>query len=218
MRLQRSLLLALVLIAASAAVGVWAWRMLPADSLIATHFGVSGQPNGFMAKGPGLAVAPVVGLIAVIVLALAPRWSRGGQALAGSGAYGILQIGVAAMFLVVEAALAVHALDPSFDAMRWVFVAVGVLFVVIGAVLGRIPPNRVAGIRTPWTLADPAVWTRTHRFTGRLLTLGGVALAGVATLGADHIDLYVALLVCILGPALAGVIYSRAIAKPAAGG
>ena len=105
-----------------------------------------------------------------------------------------------------------HALDPSFDVMRWIFVALGILFVVIGAVLGRIPPNGLAGIRTPWTLADEGVWARTHRFTGRLMTLGGVALAAVATLGADHIDLVVALVVCILGPALAGVIYSRAIA------
>ena len=218
MRLQRSLLLALVLIAASAAVGVWAWRMLPAGAQIATHFGLSGEPNGFMSKGPGLAVAPIAGFLVVLLLAVAPRWTRGGEALVRSGVYGILMIGAAAMFLVAEAALAMHALDPSFDVMRWIFVALGILFVVIGAVLGRIPPNGLAGVRTPWTLADADVWVRTHRFTGRLLTLGGVALAAVATLGADHVDLIVALVVCILGPALAGVIYSRAIAKPAAGG
>jgi uncharacterized membrane protein len=217
MRLQRSLLLALVLIAASAAVGVWAWRMLPAGAQIATHFGLSGEPNGFMSKGPGLAVAPIAGLLVVLLLAFAPRWTRGGEALVRSGAYGILMIGAAAMFLVAEAALAMHALDPSFDVMRWIFVALGILFVVIGAVLGRIPPNGLAGVRTPWTLADPDVWARTHRFTGRLLTLGGVALAAVATLGADHVDLIVALVVCILGPVLAGVIYSRAIAGRPAG-
>jgi uncharacterized membrane protein len=218
MRLQRSLLLALVLIAASGAVGVWAWRMLPAGAEIATHFSIGGEPNGFMSKGPGLAVAPIAGFFVVLLLVVAPRWTRGGEALVRSGVYGILLIGVAAMFLVAEAGLAMHALAPSFDVMRWIFVALGILFVLVGAVLGRIPPNGLAGVRTPWTLADADVWARTHRFTGRLLTLGGVALAAVATLGADHVDLVVALVVCILGPALAGVIYSRAIAKPAAGG
>lgn len=219
MRLQRSLLLALVLIAASAAVGVWAWRMLPAGAEIAVHFGARGDANGFMPKWPGLAIMPIFGLVVVLLLAVAPRWMRSGEALVRTGgSYGILLIGVAAMFLVGEAAIAMHALDPSFDVARWLFVALGILFVVIGAVLGRIPPNGLAGIRTPWTLADAEVWARTHRFTGRLLTLGGVALAAVATLGADHVDLIVALLVCILGPVLAGVIYSRAIAKPAAGG
>jgi uncharacterized membrane protein len=219
MRLQRSLLLALVLIAASAAVGVWAYRMLPAGADVAVHFGASGQPNSFMPKWPGLAILPAAGFVVVILLAFAPRWTKSGEALARSGgAFGIVLIGVAAMFLVGEAAIAMRALDPTFDVLRWLFVALGILLVVIGAVLGRIAPNRLAGVRTPWTLADAGVWARTHRFTGRLMTLAGVALAALATLGADHTDLLVALAACVLGPALAGVIYSWAIAprKPAA--
>lgn len=205
MRPQRSLLLALVLIAASAAVGVWAWRMLPAA--------------GFAPGWPGLAVLPVVGFVVVVLLALAPRWLGGGEALARSGgAFGILLIGVAAMFLVAEAAIAMRGLDPTFDAIRWLFVAVGILFVLVGAVLGRIAPNPIVGIRTPWALADESVWRRTHHFTGRLLALGGVALAAVASLSPDRTDLVVVLVICILGPLLAGVVYSRAIAGPKDGG
>ena len=218
MRPQRPLVLALVLIAASAAVGVWAYRMLPAGAEVATHFSVRGDANGFMGKGLGLAVIPIVGLVVVCALAFAPQWARGGEALVKSGgAYGIVLIGIAAMFLVAEAAIAMHALDPAFDVVRWLFLAVGVLLVVIGAVMGRIPRNGIVGIRTPWTLADEGVWARTHRFTGRLMTIAGVALAGVASIGADHTDLFVALAACVLGPALAGVIYSRTIARNAAG-
>jgi uncharacterized membrane protein len=219
MRLQRSLLLALAPIAASAAVGVWAYRMLPAGAQIATHFNAHGDPNGFMAKGAGLAVIPIIGLIVVSILALAPQWTRGSEALARSGgAWGIVLIGIGAMFLVAEAAIAVHALDASFDVVRWLFLAIGVLMVVIGAVLGRIPPNGLVGVRTRWTLADEGVWARTHRFTGRLMTLGGVALAAVASAGADHTDLLVALAICMIAPAVAGVAYSRAISDRPAGG
>ena len=216
MRLQRSLVLALVLIAASAMVGGWAYWTLPAGSDIATHFNVRGQPNVFMPKGWGLAVIPIVGLLVVLTLALAPRWTRGGDALARSSAYGLVLIGVAAMFLVAEAAIAMHAIDPAFDVARWLFVGIGILFVLIGAVLGRLPPNGVAGIRTPWTLADERVWRRTHFFTGRLMALGGVGLAAIASLGADHADLLVALVVCLGAPMLVGVIYSRMIAGKAA--
>jgi uncharacterized membrane protein len=156
--------------------------------------------------------------VVVVLLALAPRWLGGGEALARSAAFGILLIGVAAMFLVAEAAIAMRALDPSFDAIRWLFVAVGILFVLIGAVMGRIAPNPIVGIRTPWTMADERVWRRTHHFTGRLLALGGVALAAVASLSADRTDLVVVLVICILGPLLAGVVYSRAIAGGAKAG
>jgi uncharacterized membrane protein len=218
MRLQRSLLLALVLIAASAAVGVWAYRMLPATAEVAVHFSERGEANGFMPGWPGLAVLPIVGFVVVVLLAFAPRWLGGGEALARSAAFGILLIGVAAMFLVAEAAIAMRALDPSFDAIRWLFVAVGILFVLIGAVMGRIAPNPIVGIRTPWTMADERVWRRTHLVTGRLTALGGVALAAVAALSADRTDLVVVLVICVLGPLLAGVIYSRAIAGGAKAG
>jgi uncharacterized membrane protein len=219
MRLQRSLLLALVLIAASAAVGAWAYRMLPAAAEVAVHFSGRGEANGFGPAWPGLAILPIVGFVVVVLLAFAPRWLGGGEALARSGgAFGILLIGVAAMFLVAEAAIAMRALDPSFDAIRWLFVAVGILFVLIGAVMGRIAPNPIVGIRTPWTMADERVWRRTHHVTGRLTALGGVALAAVASLSADRTDLVVVLVVCIVGPLLAGVVYSRAIAGGAKAG
>jgi uncharacterized membrane protein len=218
MRLQRPLVLALVLIAAAAAVGGWAYRQLPATAEVAVHFNARGEPNGFAPPWPALAIMPIVGLVVVLLLAFAPRWTRGGEALLRSGgAYGILVIGVAAMFLVAQAAIAMRALDPAFDVLRWLFLAVGILIVVIGAVLGRIPPNRLVGVRTRWALADERVWNRTHRFTGRLMTLAGVALAAVATLGAGHTDLLVALVVCVVGPAIAGAVYSRMIAGKADG-
>ena len=218
MRLQRSLLLALVLIAVSAAIGVWAWRILPAGAEIAVHFDAQGHADGFMPKTRALAIAPGVGLVVVVLLAMAPRLLGGQRRPApASGAFGFALIGVAAMFLVGEAAVAVHALDPAFDVMRWLFVAIGILLVLIGAGLGRAPPNDLVGIRTPWTLADERVWRRTHYFTGRLMGLAGVALAALASLGADHTDLLVALAACAAGPPIAGAIYSRMIAdKPAA--
>ncbi len=219
MRLQRSLLLALVLIAAAAAVGAWAYRTLPPGAEIAVHFNAHGEPDGFAPKWPGLAVAPIIGLVVVVVLGLGSQLGRNRQALAQSGGvFGIVLIGVAAMFLVAEAAVAMRALDPAFDVVRWLFLAIGILFVLIGAVLGRIAPNGLVGIRTPWTLADDEVWRRTHHFTGRLMALGGVALAAVASLGADHTDLLVALVVCAAGPPVAGAIYSRVIAGRPAGG
>jgi uncharacterized membrane protein len=219
MRLQRSLLLAFVLIAASAAVGVWAYRILPPGAQIAIPAG-HGEALRFMPKARALAIPPIVGLVVITLLAMGPRLLGGaGQAARAGAAFGFVLIGVAAMFLVAEAAVAVHALDPAFDVLRWVFVAIGILLVLMGAVLGRVPPNSLVGIRTPWTLADERVWRRTHYFTGRLMGLAGVALAAVASLGADRTDRLIALVICLAGPPIAGAIYSRMIAaKPAEGG
>jgi uncharacterized membrane protein len=51
----------------------------------------------------------------------------------------------------------------------------GALLVALGNVLPKLPRNGLIGIRTPWTLADPVVWERTHRLGGYLVTAAGLA-------------------------------------------
>lgn len=50
----------------------------------------------------------------------------------------------------------------------------GMLMVGLGNMLPKLPRNGLVGIRTPWTLADPTVWERTHRLAGYLVTAAGL--------------------------------------------
>ena len=58
---------------------------------------------------------------------------------------------------------------------RVVMAGVSALFLVLGNVMGRIRPTWFVGIRTPWTLSDEGVWTRTHRLGGRVWVAAGLA-------------------------------------------
>jgi uncharacterized membrane protein len=212
MNLRRPLILSGVLLAATAIVGLWAYRMLPLGATIPVHFSPHGDPDGFMAKGPGLALLPAIGVLVILILSFVPRIAPNRAGLPQSAeVYGMVLIGVAAMFLVSEGAVAMRAMDPNFDVIRWVFLAIGVLFVLLGNLLGKIRHNFVFGIRTPWTLKDKRVWDRTHRFTGRLMVMAGVLLAAVAALGVANDLLIWVLILCATAPAIAGFIYSRAI-------
>jgi uncharacterized membrane protein len=53
------------------------------------------------------------------------------------------------------------------------------LFLVIGAFLGRVGANPFVGVRTPWAFKSKLAWERSNRLAGRLLFLLG--LAGLAT-------------------------------------
>jgi uncharacterized membrane protein len=50
-----------------------------------------------------------------------------------------------------------------------VFILIGILIFVMGAVLylGKIPPNRWFGFRTPDTLANKDLWYKANRYLGR---------------------------------------------------
>jgi hypothetical protein len=62
----------------------------------------------------------------------------------------------------------------------------GALFVALGVMglLGKLPSNYIAGIRTPFTMRSEQNWYATHRAAGPFLIFGGVAatMAGLAVL------------------------------------
>ncbi len=61
--------------------------------------------------------------------------------------------------------------------MKFVFVAMGLLFALLGNNMYNIKPNYFAGIRLPWTLENENNWTKTHRLAGRLWFFGGLFFA-----------------------------------------
>ncbi|MDB5471414.1 MAG: conserved rane spanning protein [Caulobacter sp.] len=48
------------------------------------------------------------------------------------------------------------------------------ILAVVGAVLGKVPPNALVGVRTPWSLTSRLAWDRSNRLAGRLFFWGGL--------------------------------------------
>ncbi len=211
MNITRPALLSAALVAASAALGLWAYGHLPDGARIAIHFGLDGQPNGFAPKGPGLATLPVISALVLALLCALPRMVRQKGLEASAGPYGLMLIGVMAVMLVAQAAVVARTIDPAVDVLRYVFVAVGVLFALLGNILGKVRHNFIFGIRTPWTLMNETVWDKTHRFTGRLMFVGGLVLTLTGLFAPNTPMLVGVMIACACVPALAGVVYSWAI-------
>ncbi len=79
------------------------------------------------------------------------------------------------------------------------------LFLLIGAVLGRVGPNPIAGVRTPWSYKSRLAWDRSNRLAGRLfflIGLAGLAAAPVAPQPLGHLLLIGAVLLAALVSAI----------------
>ena len=67
-----------------------------------------------------------------------------------------------------------------------VVTAGGVVFLVLGwmSLIGTLPPNWVAGIRTPYTMRSPENWYAVHRAAAPVLIWSGAAViaAGLSVL------------------------------------
>ncbi len=80
-------------------------------------------------------------------------------------------------FLALHIILTLSVLGVAVDIGSLVPLLVGLMFVVIGAFLGRVKSNYMMGIRTPWTLSSELSWKKTHRLGGWLFMVEGVLVA-----------------------------------------
>ena len=127
----------------------------------------------------------LVGFIAAISLALAARRaakdgdvSRRRSLRTGQG---ILLFAFAAIGLMI-AWLSLGG-APLEDRGAILMGGLSLIFLVLGGFVGRVSPNRLVGVRTPWSYGSRLAWDRSNRLAGRLfflLGLAGVIAAPVA--------------------------------------
>lgn len=70
---------------------------------------------------------------------------------------------------------------------RVVTAAVCAFFIGIGCIMGKVKSNWFMGFRTPWALADPDVWNRTHRLGGWVFFLAGLVNLPLALLAPEKV-------------------------------
>jgi uncharacterized membrane protein len=176
---------------------------LPA--LTPVRWDVHGQVDGVVAKPWGPFVSPLMiagfALLALVLPAISPKQFRIEPFGKAFDRMMLALIALPVLITVSELASALGA--PPFIA-RIVPAAVGLMLIVFGDMMSKTTPNFFVGIKTPWTLADPEVWRRTHRLAGRLFVIAGVffVLAGAA-----GIDLLIPFILAVAA-ALAPVAYS----------
>lgn len=168
--------LAITLVAAAFAASAGLYPLLPA--VIPTHMNAQGVIDGWMPKSRGAFVAPVASLVIVAFLILIePIQIEEDAEDLKTRHYPAIVAGVAALNLFVNLWVLTSGMGLHHPVPSDLAIGVGILLVVLGNGLGKVPQNGVLGIRTPWTLSDKEVWSRTNRVGGWLVVLAGAVMA-----------------------------------------
>jgi len=219
MKYAKPLIGSLVLVGLMLAAAAWAWPQL-GDQPLPVHYGLNG-PDRYGSKAEALLAMPIVALIMSLVFTVLPPLMPARARLERSwGAYTTMWLAVVAFMLLIQLFTIARALGAPMPMGRVMLVSIGLLFAVLGNLLGKVRYNFVFGVRTPWTLSNERVWDRTHRFAGWTMVLGGLVAvcAGLLLPVALEPYMHAVLLACVLGPALAAVIYSYAESRRIEGG
>jgi len=155
------------------------WNSLPA--VMATHWGVDGQPNGWMPKTGALLFLPVLNMVLLAVFLLIPLIDPLKKNIEAFRKYfdGFIMI-VLLFMLAIHCQTVLWSRGLRVDPTLIISPAMSVIFFYMGVLLSRAKQNWFIGIRTPWTLSSPEVWRKTHAVGAVLFkALGGLSLISV---------------------------------------
>jgi uncharacterized membrane protein len=201
MKIERSTLLNLGLVVLAFALVVAVYDRLP--EYVPTHWNADGVVDGKKAKPWGPFVLPLTMAGVFAVLLVLPYISpRKYEMEPFQRAYRMIQLGILGFMFVMNVLVLLAGLGWAMPVNRLLPVGIGALLAIVGNFMGKVTTNFFVGIRTPWTLAEPEIWLRTHRFAGKVIVFGGLAIAVAGLLGTNLHFVMLGVLLTALVPAI----------------
>ncbi|MFA7543171.1 MAG: SdpI family protein [Candidatus Cloacimonadaceae bacterium] len=172
----RSFVPALITLVINALFSLYFVIILPETAKIPMHWNLAGQPDAFYGKYLALLSGFGLNLLLFVLIYLFPYYSpkyekdkrRFQQLLPELGFILIL------IFSLIQLYGYLVAHKGEILPINMLFVILGLLFIVVGNMLPKVPRNFFIGIRTPWTLMDKENWHKTHRLGAYLYIIGGL--------------------------------------------
>ena len=190
-----TLLITSVIILLPILFGVLLWDELP--DMMATHWGLDNQPNGWSSKAMAVYGIPLIMLamqwFMLFVTELDLKKKNHSMKLIQL----VLWI-IPMMTLLVSAMCYAYALGIELNMGFWALFFLGALFTIIGNYLPKCRLNWTVGIKLPWTLSDAENWNHTHRLAGPVWVAGGLLLVLCSFFSRHPIALYGSIAVILL--------------------
>lgn len=205
----------IVLAAALLSVAVLGFVLVPSNAILPVHWGLTGEPDGFMGRNAALLMPLLVTAALLAIFSGLVRFSAPERLEPGRYLMRAVIPALVGLFLVIQVGTVSIGLGLEVSMVRLIALGLGVLLLVMGNMLPKTQPNAHAGIRLPWNLSSPAVWQATHRAGGIVSLAGGLLLIGLALVTGEAPVLLVGVILAMLLPVVvAGLVSYRLSRRP----
>lgn len=169
----------LAIVILSFLLGIFFYPRMP--ELLASHWNIKGQVNGYLPKFWGLFLMPAISTFLLLLFVLIPKIDPLKENIAKFRRYFDTFVLLIIIFLFYLYLLTIFGnLNFRFNLVQLLVPALGILFFYTGILVENAKRNWFIGIRTPWTLSSDQVWEKTHQLGGKLFKAAGViAFLGV---------------------------------------
>ncbi|MBE5865786.1 MAG: DUF1648 domain-containing protein [Lachnospiraceae bacterium] len=183
--------------------GLFMWNILP--DRMTTHWGMSGEADGFSSKAFAVFVLPLI-LLATHWLCIFFTLRDPKNKEQSSKVFAMIMWIIPITSLITNGMVYAVSLGSAVGIDIAVRVLLGLMFIILGNYLPKCKQNHTIGVKVSWALQNEENWNKTHRFTGRLWVAGGVIL--LATLFIPMEDMMGLFLTVILLLSFVPMLYS----------
>ena len=153
--------------------GIALWDELP--DIIATHWGISGEADGFSGRAMAVFGLPLFLLVFHWVCMIVTSFDKK-NINQNAKAMGIVFWICPLISLYSSALIYTSIFRYGLNIISLSFLVFGIMFIVIGNYLPKVKQNNTLGIKISWTLKNEENWNATHRFSGKIWVIGGVII------------------------------------------
>lgn len=142
---------------------------------VATHWDANGQVNGYMPKFWSSIIFPGLSVFFLLLFIAIPKMDPLKRNIIKFSKYYEGFIVLIFIFLLYINILSIAwNIGVAINMIIMLFPALGILFYAAGILTENAKRNWSIGIRTPWTLSNEKVWSKTNKLGGKLFKASGI--------------------------------------------
>jgi immunity protein, SdpI family len=176
---------AIVIILIQIALSFYLGLPLADDAKVPSHWNLQGEVDGWTGKYQSIIMFPLINIVLFCLMfffpSISPRYRNDPE--------NFDKILPSSLNLLVFFFAAIHIFTiliargylPTEN--LFVFILLGLLFILVGNLLPKVPANFYLGVRVPWTLSSDVVWKKTSKITGKYFAIGGVIFIIIGVIG-----------------------------------
>jgi len=186
---------AVAFLSIAASVGL-SWYFYPSlPHQVPSHFSFDGTPDAYVSKSSFILMELGLVLFMYVLLTFLPRIDPFWKKIQSKYNVLLLFRDIIMLFMLFLFIATLYSARSGRLNMDLFGLGIGLLFILLGNYLPRLPRNFFVGVRTPWTLASEVVWRKTHIVSGWLFVAGGVL---IIVLGLFGLPMHIVLLSVLL--------------------
>jgi uncharacterized membrane protein len=180
--------IALIIVVLQLIVALSIASQLPEDAKIPVHWNFQGEVDSYSGKWMGTLLFPLINALILAFMIAMPyisvRYKNSQKRFQNIlPSFALILISCFALIHIFSLLLAAKLLVENVKSLHLIL---GLMFLLLGNYLPKVPSNFFLGIRTPWTLSSEYVWRRTHRLGGICFVWGGILLIVSALIPATY--------------------------------